>query len=207
MRSLSIIFSTVLFMVPAAWLSAADSGIESRLREALRTSTQQLNQLQSELADCKRQKDDLDQKIESLEKQAGSAKQCAAYKAKQDALQVKIDKQAEEHKELEASLAECKTTLANNTALEKSQADLAQVKEELTRIKNENTSLAERLKQAEDKNKNMYRVGRDVLDWVSSNWICSEIIGCDVFLGLKRAKLENMAQDYKDKLIEQKLAP
>lgn len=208
MRFSSILFLAMLLVAPAVRLSAADqSGIESRLREALRTTNQQLSQTQNELSDCKRQKDELDQKVQSLEKQASAAKQCGASRVKQESLQDKIDQLTEANQKSEASLNECKANNESKAELEKTQAELTQAKEELTRIKVENVSKSKLLEQAQDKNKVLYKVGRDLIDWISQNWSCSEIPGCDPFLDLHRVTLENIAQDYEDRLIEQKITP
>lgn len=206
MRSISHLFLTVLTastaLRPGA-AEAADAAGESRLREALRSATAQLQALEDERAGWRAKETQSQKEVESLRKQLAAARQAAGKGGGRQLgdLNQRLAEQAEAAAKATQSLAQCQNTARDA-------AETARAKEEeRARLAVQAATLAERGAACEAKNARMYAVGKDVIDWLSNVGVVAALAAREPFLGLKRVELENAAQDYEDKLLEQKVKP
>jgi chromosome segregation ATPase len=184
----------------------ADSAVETRLREALRSTTSQFRSLEDERAKWQSQDAELRKELESLRKQV-SARPAAAKGS--DRKLVELDRRLSEQTEANSALKDANGKLTESLSqCEKTTRDATEtvrVKEdERTRLAAQVNSLTERLSASEAKNERLFSVGKEILKWALRDDISET---GQTVLGLERVKLENAAQDYEDKLLEQKVKP
>jgi chromosome segregation ATPase len=184
---------------------AADSGNESRLRDALRSATAQVRTLEDERATLQARQAALQKEVEALRDQVAAAKRAAAQWGAQSGkvagLKAQLGEEADARAKLAASLAKCEAAAqATSSSVRAEEAERA-------RVENEVASLKERLAQTEARNARMYQVGKDILDWLDKLGFGAALAAREPFLGLKRVELENTAQDFEDKLLAHKVKP
>lgn len=184
---------TVAALHPAS--ARADAATETRLREALRATTAQLRTLEDERAKWQAN-EGLQKEVESLRKDLAAAKQSQAKGGA--GLNRKLAEQAEANVKLAESLKQCLATSQEATTA------LTAKEEERARLAAESTSLSQRLSASEIRNLRMYKVGKSIIDWLNNLGVAAAIGAREPFLGIKRVELENIAQDYEDKLLEQR---
>ncbi len=203
MRSISPFLLTIHVIATALCpaMAGADSAGETRLREALRSATTQLRALEDERGTWQAKEAELRKELESLRKHLASAKQTPASGRSLTELKQRLAEQNEANAKLTDSLAQCQN--AGRDAAENARAK----EDQRARLAGEVTSLSERLDRTEAKNARMYKVGKDIIDWLSNVGMGAALLAREPFLGLKRVELENLAQDYEDKLLEQKVKP
>jgi hypothetical protein len=208
MRSTKILLLVLCGLAPALFLARAQaaesSGGEARLREALRSTTSQLRALEDERAAWKAKEAEQQRQLEALRKEASvkSAPRAAARDRKLDRiLAAQAEEKAAESARLGQSLAQCQSSSREVAAASEAAG------RERTQLAADNQKLAERVKVLEARNAGMYRVGREILDWLSRQGVGAALAAREQFLGLKRVELENAAQQYEDKLLEQKVQP
>ena len=187
--------------------AAETSSGEARPRAALRSTTSQLRALEDERAGWKAREAEQQRALEALRAQLGAARQGAPKGG--DRKRAELDRllaaQVEEKAEQAAENARLSQSLAQCQGSTKDAAEAAG--KERDRLAAENQRLGERVKALEARNAGMYQVGKDILDWLSRVGVGGAIAAREPFLGLKRVELENIAQDYQDKLLEQKVKP
>jgi chromosome segregation ATPase len=207
MRSSSlvaVIFALAVLTRPAA--AHAQSSGESRLREALRTTAAQLRALEEERDKWQGAEAALKQEVESLRKELAAAKrappsrkgECASAQAQAEELGRRLAQQTEAAGQLTQSLNRCQA------AAQASDASARTKEQERSELTSELTALKERLAASEVKNERMFRAGKEMLDWLVKEGFAREVSRADSLLGMRRAALENAAQDYEDKLLEQR---
>jgi chromosome segregation ATPase len=189
-------------LLPLAARGQAPAG-DQRLRDALRTTTQQLRtseddraRLQAGEAAMKKEVADLKAELEKAKKgpKGPSPRTLADLTEKLAAAQKQVAEQATALQTAEEELRKCQATAQEGSrGQEELRAELVKVKE--------------RLASAEAKNARLYAVSREVLDWIQSMGFGEVLAAREPFLGLKRVELENAAQDYDDKVREQRVVP
>jgi chromosome segregation ATPase len=192
-----------LLMVLRAAPARADAATESRLREALRTATTQLRALEDERASWQAGEAALRKQIESLRNELGAARASASRaggRGVEDAKR-RLAEQVEASARLGESLARCEATARDTADAARTQQDRQ------ARLEAEARSLSERLGAAESRNARMYRLAKEVIDRFANMGAGASLAACEPIFGLKRVALENLAQDYDDKLLEQKVKP
>jgi len=181
------------FMVLAVAMSSqtniarADSETD-RLREALRTATVQMRQL-----------DDVD-------------REKAAAKAQIDAAKAEVRQTEKQYREavdeFNKRLAERDTTLEKwKTAYEEA-AGVARDKD-AARAKFEGEAAAYKAstKSCVAKNGQLIQAGHDLLQRYQTLTVGEIIVAHEPMLGLRRVEIQNAIQDFKDKILDQKAVP
>jgi chromosome segregation ATPase len=204
MRTFPKLLCTALaaLLLPLAAQGQAPAG-DQRLRDALRTTTQQLRtaeddraRLQAGEAAMKKEVADLKAELEKAKKgpKGPSPRALADLNEKLAAAQKQVAEQALASRTVEDELRKCQALAQEgNRSQEEQRAEHARAKE--------------RLAAAEAKNARLYAVSREVLDWIQSMGFGEVLAAREPFLGLKRVELENAAQDYDDKVREQRVVP
>lgn len=183
----------------------ANSG-EDRLREALRNSLLQLQSAQGELAVVKaaqaadaEEKKNLTAKYETLKKEmladrAGTDKKVAALTA--------------ENADQKAAIAKLTDDLAKARAEGTKSAAEAQVAQaQVTKLTAVNHALERRAADREAKNLALFTIGNEILSRYEEFSLGNAIRAKEPFVGLTRTKLENLVQDYQDRLLDQRIRP
>ncbi len=199
---------SLLWIWMAGALKAADqtTSPEERLRGMLRTTMLQLREaqnqnavLQTAKAEAEKGKQEVSDRLEALTKQAAADKD-AATKTVSD---------------LNAKLADQNTQLAQyKDALEKWQqgykqaAELATTKEaQRAKLASQVIVLQRRVEDDERKNAELYSLGKEILNRYEKFGLGTALTAREPFVGVTRVKLENLVQDYSDKLSDQQIKP
>ena len=197
---------TILFS--SGMLKAADqtNSPEERLRGMLRSTMLQLrdaqNQvatLQSAQAESDKEKKALSDRLDELTKQAAADKD-AATKAIAD-LNTKVTDQNTLITQLKDALDKWKE--AYNKAVEVANTKEAQ----RAKFESQAILLQRRVENDEAKNLALYKLGKEVLDRYEKFGLGTAITAREPFVGTTKVKLENLVQDYSDKLLDQTVKP
>ena len=191
MRAPGILLTLALLLAPA--VARADAATEAKLRDALRGTTSQLRALEDEKAKWQKTEADLRAELETLRGQSAAAKTSDSEKRAVASLNRRVNDLTEANAKLRASLGKCEIAPAQRAAPEPSEEDRK-------RAAGEVDGLRQKLAGSEEKNLEMYRVSKELLAWMEKVGV-----GGEPFFGWKRNELENIAQDYGDKLLEQKV--
>jgi chromosome segregation ATPase len=163
-----------------------------RLREALRTATAQSRSLedqrtalQAKLTDAERERTALRADIKRIEKQ------------QRDAIE-----------DFNKRLAERDETLDKWKVAYEEAANVARAKDaERAKFEGEATAFKASTKSCLAKNAAFYKAGRELLQQYRSLTIGDAIAGREPVLAFKRVEVQNLLQDYHDKMLEQKAVP
>ena len=189
-------------------LHAADQGntVEERLRGQLRSTMLQLrdaqNQvatLQSAQAEYEKDKKALSDRVDELTKQAASDKD-AATKTIAD-LNAKVTDQ-------NSMIAQFKDALEKWKAAYNKAVEVANTKEaQRAKFESQAVVLQRRVEDDESKNLALYQLGKEVLNRYEKFGLGTAITAREPFVGITKVKLENLVQDYSDKLMDQTIKP
>ena len=202
---LSILLLTLAVLAPQP-RAAEPNPAETKLRESLRNTLLQLRTLQSERDTLAAEKTKLEQekqilatKSDALAKQAAEDQDAAAKKTA--ALQQQNDRQTETVAQLQLALEKWKAAQGQAAALasdrEAARAGAAQHAVELQR----------RVDDQQAKNLALYKVAIEVLDRYEHFGLGTALTAREPFVGTTRVALQNMVQEYHDKMREQRLRP
>lgn len=192
------------FVLPVATLpfgtGTAHADAETdRLREALRTATVQMRQLEDQRAA-------LQGKVTEAERQAAAAKaQVAAAKAETRQTEKQYRDSVDEFNK---RLAERDETLEKwKTAYEEA-ATVARDKDAArAKFEGEATTYKASTKNCVVKNDQLIKSGHDLLQRYQSVTIGETIVAREPVLGFRRVEVQNAIQDTKDKILDQKAVP
>jgi chromosome segregation ATPase len=188
---------TLAALLLAGSVQAAD---DARLKETLRTLTLRLrsaeterNNLLSEKAQFEQEKKTLTDKVSDLTKQS------AADKAQIETLTTKTGDQEKELAETKESLTKWKA------AYEQIAATAKKIEAERARFADESVILKRKLTDRETKNRELFKLGNEILTRYEKFGMGDALAAREPFTGIARVKLENMVQDYSDKLADQRV--
>lgn len=196
MRSTRFALLTALAVAAVAPGPArAQAGGDTRLREALRQTTAQLRAIEEERAAWKAAEAQLKKELEAARAEADAARRATrGGEAKASAaLARQVEEQTAAAAAAKDGLARCEAAAGESTR--GSEAERARLEAEVR-------SLTEKLAAADARSDRIFGVGREIVEWASRDGAGFAL--CDPFFGFRRAKLERVAQDYADKLIEAK---
>lgn len=180
--------------------TAARSDAESdRLREALRNATAQSRTLEDQRAALQAKLTAAEQERDRLKKQNDGfrAQVKEAEQAYRQAVKDFNDRLAERDDSLE------KWKVAYGEA-----ASVARTKDaERTKFESEAAALKASNKSCTAKNKELIKVGNDIVRQYDEMNPMEKIWHHEPMLGLKRVEHQNAAQDYRDKILDQKVQP
>lgn len=190
-----------LALLALSGVARAESPTEARLREALRSAQAQLKALEDERAAARSAEAALQAEVEALRAQAGTAARVPAEARRLAGLQAKVAELNAEAKARQEALVRCEA--ASQQAGEAGRAAEAERARAGAALEQERASAAA----CQARNARLYRVGKEVLDWLSGLGVAEALAAREPFLGFKRVELENAAQDFEDRLLEQRVAP
>jgi len=204
MTAFLVLFSALL----AGRMTAAEPASDgtAALRVALRDTMLQLRTAQSDLAALQAGQAAVAEERKSFaDKYEALKKQIAADRAVADKSATTLATQVAEQKAMIARL---------NDALEKAKAvgeqatQAARVAEaQGAKLAKENIVLERRAADREAKNLALYLVANEILSRYEEFSLGNALRAKEPFVGLTRTKLENLVQDYQDKILEQRVRP
>ena len=173
--------------------SVGDAAFEAKLREALRNTMLQLRTAQNERAalqttqaenEAKLKK--LNAQVEALTKQIATAEKSAA--------------------EQQAQLAKYKEAIQSWETAYKQAVGVATEKEE-ARVKsaNEVIALRRQVSDQQARNAEMFRTASEILKRYEHFGLGEALAAKEPFVGVTRVKLENLVQEYEDRLVDQRI--
>ena len=194
--------------LPVAALFAADAApsAEAQLRDAVKNLMRQLQTAQTDLATAKAAADQAadqvkgdEAKIALLIKNAKEDK-AAADKVAAD-LNTKLDNAA---KDLEKVKAELETTKA---ARDTASALVATKEAERAKLEEANNVLTRTAADRETRNVALFKVANEILERYEKFSLGEALAAKEPFVGNTRTHLQNLVQDYKDKILDQRPQP
>jgi len=203
--NLRLIFSATLFsLLPVIAYCAgdADSG-EARLRESLRGSMLQLRNAQADLANAQAAQAAQADEIKSLKEQLALVKKNNAEdrltaEKKAEEFKAKLTEQAGEIARYKEASEQWKTEYDKVTAT----AQMTEAKR--AQLFSDSISLERQVADLRARNVALYRLGKEILGRYEKLGLGEQFLAREPFVGRTRVALENLIQDYDDKLVEQR---
>ena len=207
-KPLSILIRSVLFAASTSLLMAAEgpNNAEAKLRESLKGTMLQLRTAEAERATLQAAQTELEAKNKTLTENVAklvkdgndakdaSDKAIAVLKAKEEA-------QA-------AEIAQLKEALAKSDAAGKKMTDLANATEEARKkLVVQVIGLQRNVADQRAKNAKMFELGNEILTRYEKFGLGTAITAREPFVGITRARLETLVEEYQDKLSQQKIKP
>ena len=195
-----------LSLLATSAFAADPAAADTKLRESLRNSMLQLRTITAERDALLAGKAQLEaDKKAAADQVSAMTKQLAADK---DAADKSIAEFKDQAAQQEAQLAELKRSLEEWKAAQKKAADTAAAKEaERAKLAQQKIELERKVADHRMKNLAMYRIGSEVLERYQKFGLGTALAAREPFTGNMRVKLENLVQDYGDKLAEQRIKP
>ena len=203
--SLLVGFALVVGTIQAAE-PAGPSAAEVKLREGLKNTMLQLRAVQTEKAALEASKAELEAKVAALTEQVETmGKQLASDKETSDK---RVADLTERLVTRGNEAMHFQQDLDKSNAAYKQAADLAAKKEsERAKLASEKIVLERKVADQQVKNAAMFKIGTEVLDRYAKFGLGTAVTAREPFVGLTRVKLQNLVQDYGDKLVDQKIKP
>lgn len=198
---------TFLVLVCAPVLGRAQDSTEDRLRELLRRTAADLRAAQDGQAQLQASLDQEKQQNAALKKQIDDL--LAAAAAKPAISKEQIDQMQSELQAAQAQVTALQTNLTQWQTAYNQAADLARAKD--AESKTEGAHAAESQREAgvcSAANTKLITVANDILHLYQTQSFRSLLLSSyEPLLGLKKVELENLIQDYEDKIYDQKYVP
>lgn len=206
-----VIAMTMLLWQPA-W---ADTDRQvSREREALRRAQMQLQQVQGQVSSLEQEKAQLGKERDQAVRDAGAA-QSRLRRTRNSLAEAKTrgEQLARELEGLKQELATATTRLADSEGqLAETTRTLMQTQQSLARTEADKRGLEgirlrheREIALCEDKNAKLYQTGRSLMTRFEQK-TCGEILAQqEPLFGFRRVEVENLLEEYRDKLDEQRL--
>jgi chromosome segregation ATPase len=204
----SLVAAGGLALLSAGAIRAADSSDsdEGRLRDVLRSTMLQLRDAQTDLANLQAaqasqadEKKALGDQLALLKKH--DAEDRAAAATTTDGLKASLAGQASEIARLREALAEWKA------AAEKARAAAAAADARNDKQASDTVAAERRIEDLEAKNAALARIGDEILTRYEKFALGEQFLAREPFIGRTRVAIENLVQDYQDKLVEQRANP
>lgn len=201
--------------IPASNAWSEDSRV-SREREALRRAQQLVLQLRQEktalevkLAGFAQEKATLAQEKEKLADEIdGAQNRAQSESAKRRQLQVALDAMTQEKQALQTQKNELDRRLGELTARQTStENDLARSQEQKKQTESTLQTRDRQIASCEDKNIKLYQYGRDLITQCRDRSATDAVLRLEPFIRIKRVQIENLLEEYRDKLDAQKSLP
>jgi hypothetical protein len=204
----AVLFLGLLLLSFAVPRAAADetSDAEARLRDTLRSTVLQLRDAQNQIANLQGTQADSDAKNKALADQLALLKKNSADdKAVSDnaiaGLTAKAADQAAEIEKLRKSLGNWKVACVQTATA------ASTLRAQGDKLSDEAIVLQRRVDYLEARNMELFKLGNEILGRYADFSLGNALSEKEPFVGVTRVKLENLVQDYQDKLLDQKATP
>jgi chromosome segregation ATPase len=205
LKTLFGVAGAALIALTAVRADTPDSD-EGRLREVLRSTMLQLRDAQTDLANLQAaqasaadDKKALNDQLALLKKH-GAEDRVAAERAA-DAMKGRLADQEAEIARLQEALAQWKA------AAEKANAAGRAVEAQLAKQSSDAVVLERRVEDLESKNAQLERIANEILTRYEKFSLGEQFLAREPFIGRTRVEIENLVQDYNDKLLDQRANP
>ena len=194
----------VITFLASSWQPAMATGKDSRdakkERQALRRMQQQLSEVQQQKSAVDQEKVVLEEALKKTHGETESLKRAAASAgARISRLEKDVELANNEKVDLRAQL---------DQAGKRNEELSGQSKQLEQDLRNSTAALAKQNEQrqlCETNNGELYRIGRELVDWYSSKGALNAILEAEPFTRIKGVEMENLLENYRDKLEGQRL--
>lgn len=200
------VFILPMSVTAPAW--SADKK-ETRQREAQRRTQQAIKQAQAKTAELEQANVELGNKLKEQEQRVNEAQQnLDGFSRKNKRLVEDYAKEQAKAGDLEARLKEAESNLQQTrTELAEVSASQLETQRHLKTMTSEKTALDETLASCSGKNEQLYQFGRELINHVERPEGFTSILRAEPFTQIKRVELENIFQDYRDNLDQNRMKP
>ncbi len=204
MKTIAFLATGLLLSLNGPVCAQAPAPPDQRLREQIKVLTTQLRTAETERAALQVDKQTLDTKVKALEKQAEEiTKQMAADK---DAAKVEAEKLRAEIAAKEGEISSTKDLLVKADSFGKQSAELAKKTEaERAKLASENIQLKRTVADQRTRNARMHEIGTEILSRYEKFGLGTAITAREPFVGITRARLEALVEDYSGQLAGQRI--
>ncbi|SEL01726.1 DNA repair protein [Nitrosovibrio tenuis] len=201
-QGVAIIF--LLGSLQPAIAAAKDSKDTKKEKQALRRIQQQLSEAQQQKAAVEQEKTVLEETLKKTHSETESQKRAAASAAASAAFRIsRLEKDVElanhEKAELHARLDQA------GKRNEEISGQRNQLEQDLRNITVSLAKQNEQRKLCETHNGELYKIGRELVDWYSAKGALNAILEAEPFTRMKSVEMENLLESYRDKLEGQRL--
>lgn len=184
---------------------AADSDTRaSREREMLHRAQEALRQSESEKSDLTRAKLEAEQKLKEMSQQLETARN--GSKAGQAALRAQLQSATAAQADLQAKLDEASKQLAGLSAKQRETAgELTARESEVKQLQQELQTTKTTVASCDAKNVLLYAYSQEILDSYKRKGVWAALAQKEPVFGFKEVGIENVLQEYRDKLASQKI--
>ena len=203
-----LLMAATLALLGVSVAQAQDSGLENRMRQQLQSTTQQLRELQDSQSTLQAQKAAAEQERDALKAKVHGGGSSGASKAaaRRDARTIA---------DLRKQLADAQAANGELSARAgQAEAELAKTKDLYVQAAESGRQLgADRdrtrttLGVCVAKNDQLYKTGREILDAYARVGFGEVMARKEPLIGIERVKLENLAQDHRDRLEDGRVDP
>jgi chromosome segregation ATPase len=217
-RHLRFLAAAALVAVAAAQpiaALAADKDAD-RMRASLRRAQEGQRKAEQEKAAVAAERDTLQQEKEKLEAEVKSlgarvqTAQAALARSKKEleTAGAALDAAKKNESDLSKALADAREQIAAaKTAHEATGKTLAARDGELKQLTSAHERSTQRVKLLEERNAKLYQLGLDLIGRFENRGLWETVRGSEPFTRLKRVELENLMEDYRDKLRSERASP
>jgi chromosome segregation ATPase len=187
---------------------AADPGDAraAREREMLRRAQEALRQSQEENADLGRSKADAEQKLKDAASQLDSARN--ASKSTQAALKVQLQSAAAAQADLKQQLERAQQQIALSASQQQETAKRLGARESELKQTQQDLQLSKAASAScEAKNLQLYEYSTELVQRYQKKGVWSALTQKEPVFGIKEVRIENVVQEYQEKLASQKITP
>ena len=206
-KPLAIITGALLCAVaPFAGAQEQASGAEQRLREQLRSAMLQIRTAETERATLQAAQTERDQKIKTLTEQITAlTKQSAEDKEAAEKAAIKLN---EELAAKTADIARINALLVKSDAAGKKFADVAKTKEEQRgKLAAQAITLQRTVADQRTKNAKMFETATEILSRYEKFGLGTALTAREPFVGITRARLQSLVDEYDEKISAQRIKP
>lgn len=198
MRLRSLFFALVSIAAASAAPARADSDAD-RLRDALRTATAQQRALEDQRAALQAKLTEAESERTRLKGQVDAAKE--------ETKQV-IKQHREAVEEFNRRLTERDETLEKWRAAYEEAADVARAKDaERAKFEGQAGAFKASFKACRAKNNELAKAGRELLEHYEAANFAELALASEPLTGIRRVEIQNLLQEYQDKILDQKVTP
>lgn len=208
--NLLIVLAVASLGTSHAW--SQEKGV-SREREALRRVQQQVQQVRQEKTDLESKLSGVEQEKAtlSLEKDklagqvSGAQARAKSETTKNQLLQTSLDAMTQEKQALQAQKTELEQRLADLTTKQAStERELTLTQAQKTKSESLVMARDQQVVSCEDKNSKLYLHGRSLIEQCRDRSATDILLRLEPVTGIKRVAIENILEEYRDKLDSQK---
>ncbi len=203
--SLAMIIGGALLLAGVAPAQAASK--KDPAKEALRRVQLELRQAQDQKVVLEQDKAGLAQELEVMKKKSGELTTSAARANHGKAvLEKEVETSRQDKTKLSEELDRLRKELADSQSAEReTRSNLKQETNQKQRLEQNLSARGKALEVCETKNKMLYQYHVELINRAQNRGSLGALLEAEPVLGFKRVQIENLLEEYRDKLDEQKI--